>query len=460
MKARRMIGSMGRKIGLDGAIAYSSAARVVQAVAGVISIFFIGAFLTGEEQGFYFTFGSILAIQVFFELGFTGIITQYVAHETAYLTIEPDGSVTGDETHRSRLAYLLRFCTKWYAVVTLLFLLVIIVAGFIYFNRYDKSGGAVEWRIPWIVISLSTALKLFQSPFTSYYMGLGYVKEMNKLVFFQQLVIPIVCWLMLAFGMKLYAAAVNALVGSLIWFLFVGSDSRLCTSFAVLWKQKITEKISYMKEIFPFQWKIAVSWISGYFIFQLFNPVLFATEGAQVAGQMGMTLTVLNAIQAFALSWQVTKVPTYSRMVELRQWGELDTLFNRTLRQMVAVCTVLLAGMFFCIWLLDVTQLGFRGEVLADRFLGYLPMLLMMLPLLANQFVNSWATYLRCHNQEPVLVQSVVMGVCCLLSTLLLGRMFGLYGITCGYCALTLFMSLPWVYLIFIRKKKEWHNEP
>ena len=35
----------------------------------------------------------------------------------------------------------------------------------------------------------------------------------------------------------------------------------------------------------------------GYFIFQLFNPVLFATEGAVVAGQMGMTLAALNGIK-------------------------------------------------------------------------------------------------------------------------------------------------------------------
>ena len=49
------------KLGMDGAIAYSSLARVFQSFSGVISIFFIATFLTGEEQGFYYTFGSILA---------------------------------------------------------------------------------------------------------------------------------------------------------------------------------------------------------------------------------------------------------------------------------------------------------------------------------------------------------------------------------------------------------------
>jgi len=45
-----------KELGVDRAIAYSSGARVVQAFVSVGSIFFFSAFLTGIEQGFYFTF--------------------------------------------------------------------------------------------------------------------------------------------------------------------------------------------------------------------------------------------------------------------------------------------------------------------------------------------------------------------------------------------------------------------
>ena len=69
---------------MDKSIAYSSGARIVQGFTGVASVFFLTSFLTGVEQGFYYTFGSILALQVFFELGLTGIMTQYVAHEVKY----------------------------------------------------------------------------------------------------------------------------------------------------------------------------------------------------------------------------------------------------------------------------------------------------------------------------------------------------------------------------------------
>ena len=42
------------------------------------------------------------------------------------------------------------------------------------------------------------------------------------------------------------------------------------------------------------QWKIAISWTSGYLAFQLFTPLLFRYQNATVAGQMGMTIYISN----------------------------------------------------------------------------------------------------------------------------------------------------------------------
>ena len=445
------------KLGIDGAIAFSSAARVFQAFSGVISIFFIATFLSGDEQGYYYTFGSILAIQVFFELGFTGIMTQYVAHEVAHLRLVESYRYEGEQKYKSRLAYLVRFCIKWYTVVSLLFLVIITIVGIVYFNRFDKSEGSVTWEWPWLLLAFSTAIKLFQSPFTAIYTGLGKVKEMNEVTFYQQLVIPISQWILFACGLKLYVVGIGSLLGVLLWCAYLWR-TELWKILAGLIKERVTDTISYMKEIFPFQWKIALSWISGYFIFQLFNPVLFATEGAVVAGQMGMTLQILTAIQAFAMSWETTKIPLFSGLIEMRKYNELDKVFNKTVRQMMGVCLFLLLIMFLGVVVLRQTGLEVGGSVLGNRFLDYIPMTLMMITILINPLVGSWADYLRCHKQEPFLLQSVVVGVLCCLSTILLGYKYGIIGITIGYCFLRLFVSLPWGYYTYKTKKDEWHK--
>jgi len=453
----KIIKSAAKKIGIDGAIAYSSAARIFQAVAGVVSVFVIASFLTGPEQGYYFTFNSILAIQVFFELGFTGIMTQYVAHEVVHLNLNEEFIYEGKERYKSRLAYLVRFCLKWYTFVAALFLVIIIIVGLIYFGRFASPNDNVNWQGPWYLLSFSTAVKLFQSPFTAILSGLGKVKEMNAISFYQQLIIPLTQWTLFACGLKLYVVGISSLLGVIVWWVYVLKTQLWRILFNLL-KEKITETISYMKEIFPYQWKIALSWISGYFIFQFFNPVLFATEGAVIAGQMGMTIQVLNAIQGFALSWQNTKIPRYCGLIEMRKYNELDTLFYKTIKQMICVCLVILFICYSMIVLLRVTRFTVGNTVFADRFLDYFPMTLMTVSVIVNQFVSSWATYLRCHKKEPYLINSVVMGVLCCLSTLILGKYFGLYGITIGYASLCLFVSLPWGYLIFRTKKSEWHE--
>lgn len=452
------IKTIAQKMGVDKAIAYSSGARVIGAFTGVASVFFITSFLTGVEQGFYYTFGSLLAMQVFFELGLTGIMTQYVAHEASHLQLDENSNYQGERRYVSRLASLVHFCVKWYAVIAFIVVIFLLVVGFIYFNKYgEEQTEQVEWRWPWLLICLATGIKLFQSPFTSIITGLGFVKEVSKISFWQHLLLPLCSWLGLAVGLKLYVVGIGYLLTVLLWFFYVNRYG-FVKLLANLWKEKIEEKVSYMKEIFPYQWRIALSWISGYFIFQLFNPVLFATEGAVVAGQMGMTLTALNAIQTFSFSWLNTKVPLYSKLIALKDYVQLDNIFNKTLKQMVSVCLLLLITFFIIVFFLNITHLKFNGNILADRFLGYIPLLFMMWPIFLQQYVSSWATYLRCHKKEPYLINSICAGIAIGSGTVFFCRLYGIYGVTINYCILQTLFFL-WGYRIYKKYKNKWHND-
>lgn len=48
------------KLGIDKSIFFTSLARIIQAVGGVVSFMFVARCLTEVEQGFYYTFGSIV----------------------------------------------------------------------------------------------------------------------------------------------------------------------------------------------------------------------------------------------------------------------------------------------------------------------------------------------------------------------------------------------------------------
>lgn len=444
------------KLGIDKAIAYTSGNGIIGALIGVFSVVLYATCLTKEEQGYYYTFASVLAIQGFFELGFTGIMTQFVAHEHAHLSWDFDGiGLKGEHKYRSRLASLLHICVKWYTIVAVLFLVSLQVAGTLFFEEFGKDEG-VDWKMPWVIISCMSAWSLFASPLFSFMNGLGLVKDMAKMGFYRTIINTIILWGCLLLGLKLYSMAFSAIVSAGYVILFFATN-KLFKILLGIWKTEIQESVSYMKEIFPYQWRIALSWMSGYFVFNFMNPVIFAMVGSVAAGQFGMSLTVLNQIRSFAMSWITTKIPLMSRLIEMKEFFDLDKIFKRTVIQEVFVCMALLCGFWFTIFTLRETQLSFNGNVLSERFLAYLPLLLVSIPVVLQAVSDNFATYLRCHKKEPFLIISIVSGIASATSILIMGRYFGLYGITGGYCFLAI-AFFPWGYWIYKTKKQKWHE--
>ncbi len=209
-----------------------------------------------------------------------------------------------------------------------------------------------------------------------------------------------------------------------------------------------------MKEIFPFQWKIALSWISGYLIFQLFNPVLFATEGSKVAGQMGMTLVALNGISSISFSWINTKVPLFSRLIAKNNFIELDNIFSKTIKQL-SMINLILALSFISFILLS----GYFKLSIADRFLDISLIIILGIASFFNQYVFAWAAYLRSHKKEPFLINSIVLGILISISVLISAYYYGVIAVVISYSAITLFVGVPWAYYIFQNKKREWHDQ-
>src|ERR1700685_156002 len=75
-----------RVLGLDKAIGFTVLARAWSSAAGLVTVALIARFLSPAEQGYYYTFGSLIALPIVFELGFSFVILQMASHERAHLT--------------------------------------------------------------------------------------------------------------------------------------------------------------------------------------------------------------------------------------------------------------------------------------------------------------------------------------------------------------------------------------
>ena len=76
MSLRRLSG-LGTRLGIDRAVFLTLVGRVWGVGAGLVTIFFVTTALSPEQQGYYYTFYSLIALQVFAELGLNYAIVQF-----------------------------------------------------------------------------------------------------------------------------------------------------------------------------------------------------------------------------------------------------------------------------------------------------------------------------------------------------------------------------------------------
>ncbi len=440
-------------LGLDKAIGFTVLARGWASLAGVVTVLLIARFLSPNEQGYYYTFGSLIALQIVFELGFAFVILQMASHERAHLSFNSDGTISGDTVSHARLASVLQKTVRWYSAAALFLAGFLLVAGAHFFAAHQAVGdGSVHWRPPWFAAALMASITFQIDPVLSFMEGCGFVSNIARVRLFQALIGSVLAWVSLIAHHGLFAPAMiifgNASVAAVwLWHhrkFLVGLLRHAPGEHRILW----------MAEVWPFQWRIAVSWLCGYFIYQLFNPVLFAYKGAVVAGQMGMSLSLANALKSISISWVNTKASPFGALIARKQYSTLDTVFFRSLLQSLVVC--LAGAITICV---GAVYLNWIQSPIAHRILSPVLLALLLLSAMLDTMVFSEALYLRAHKQEKFLPISILSAVLIAGSTLVLGRYFGATGIILGSLAIGLFAGLPLGTYTFLKYRRIWHAE-
>lgn len=436
-------------LGLDRAVGFTVLARLWSSSAGLVTVALIARFLSPAEQGYYYTFGSLVALQIIFELGFSYVILQLASHERARLSISSDHEITGDPVAKARLASVIQKSVRWYSVAAALLASTLLPVGFYFFYTH-QHGHAVAWRLPWCLDALIAVLNFQLDPLLSFLEGCGYVTNIARLRLTQSVTGSLLAWLALIAHHGLFAPSMM-LLGmascSLVW-LF----TKRKLLFGLLRHNSGSNRIRWGQEVWPFQWRIAVSWFCGYFIFWLFNPVLFAYRGPVEAGRMGMSLSLANAILGIAVAWVSTKSAPFGTLIARREYRQLDDTFFRALWQATAVSlagamTAWLGTIFLNLW-----HIRFAQRLLDPSLIAMLMAYMVM-----NVIIFAQAYYLRAHKHEVLLVNSVVGAVSVTAITLIFGKYYGAKGIVIS-CCIGNILGLVWSTYKFQKYRRLWHS--
>lgn len=437
------------KLGIDKPIAFTILARGWASFAGLVTVALIARFLSPAEQGYYYTFGSLVALQIIFELGFSFVILQMASHERAHLEIAADGSVTGNPVAHARLASVLQKAVRWYTSAAVLLAVFLLIAGNYFFSKHEQAN-SIHWHLPWAAAAIAASITFQVDPILSFMEGCGFVANVARVRFCQAATGSLLAWTALVLHHGLFAPSMIIAGNAVVALVWLSSHRKLLIP--LLRYRTEGHRVPWLQEVWPFQWRIAVSWLCGYFIFQLYNPVLFAFRGAVVAGQMGMSLSLANALQAVAVSWINTKAAPFGALIARREFVRLDKIFFQSLRQAMVVCSCGAVAVWVGVIYMNWVHIRFAYRLLDPVSMGFL-----LATVLLNVIVFGEATYLRAHKQEKFLLNSVLGAALMVLSTYLLGKYYGAPGVVIGSLLIGLLMGLPLGTYIFLKYRRLWH---
>jgi hypothetical protein len=411
--------------------------------AGGATVFLLPLWLSPIAQGYYFTFASLLSLQIFFELGLNQIVMQLVSHEVAHLKETEDGYLAGKESHLGRLSSLVHFLQHWYGRAALFFALTAGVAGAVFFMRKGEEPVSM-WLGAWVTLVVTTAVNLRLSPGLAVFEGCGKVGQVARLRLMQSVLGYACLWIALLAGAELWAATAVPLLSALCTNYWLKSNGNLLG-----WLSNRTVGIqnlmSWRIDIFPLQWRVALSWVCGYLIFNLFTPAVFSIYGAVEAGKLGMALTVFSSISNIGMSWLNAKAPNFTMHIARGERRQLNILFRALFIRSTAATILLSAGVVLVAIDLNSLDQSIMGRVASPDILAILAAVTV-----ANSLVFAMAMYMRAHREEPMLTQSLVFGMLTVL-IVYFGSKVSIFAMMFSYMLACIFISVPWTVHLFRR---------
>ena len=441
-----------RIMGVDRAVGYALIGQGGAMLIQPITLFVIASCLTEQEQGFFYAFGGVIALQAFFDLGLGLATLHFASHEAGHLTWTAGDILTGDPIAKSRLASVLRLSLIWYSVIAVALVATLVPVGWLYFLKREGSG--VAWQAAWVWTVLGAAGLLLTVPLVQFLAACGKMVETMRAMAVQRLGMGLAQCLVLIAGGKLLSWPISQTLGVAViafWLRYWYPAFRDLLKHAGEGPQ-----VNWWREVWPFQWKVVVSSFAFFMTAQAFTLVLFdkTPAGQAEAGRMGISLQVMSALVSATVIWINARVPTFCHLIARRDWSGLDQVFRRVFVQSVGVATAAAVAVWIVFVLLRAADVELGRRVLPAWPLG-----LLLANVVVQTMVHALNSYLRAHRREPFVWSFAIMGGAMLIAVTI-ARSYGAVGMAASLLILNTTICLGGGSLIFVRCRRAWHAEP
>ncbi|MCU0711539.1 MAG: hypothetical protein MUC43_05735 [Pirellula sp.] len=428
--------TIAKRFQIDRTLWFAMSARAWQAISGPLTIVFLVRALTLGEQGVYYVLASVMSIQLFFELGLLNVLISQSGHLAS--------DIASNRPHaKQRMSQLISVAGRWFLGASMLYALAAI--GFGWRTLVDKASSD-DWKTPLVCLSIVAAGSVALAPRLAILEGAGYRASVYKVRFFQMLLGTLAVWSTLLMGFKLWALVFSSFVQFLCSFLatfvfYRAFFDSLTNANGNREPNATVEEESGLKwfsEVFPLQWRVALTSMAYHIATQFFTVILVWHHGEEAAGRLGMTMSIVVAIQGMAITFIQTKFSLVSNLHGAGDREGAGELWRRSALISSGLLVTALLSVLAVVWLLPMAGRGWE-----DRFIEPWQIVILAVGCLANHGVALQSFYVLSRKGRPFLAACLVGFGATAIFVWFGGARWGATGIVTGYALGMLGVTLP-----------------
>lgn len=380
--------------------------RVFTLLAGLLVVALVVPSLSKIEQGYFFVFTSIAASQVLFELGLSGLIVHHFSREHAKLLIKTEGA--GKITEAINAVAVKNYCRKYFMVSSAMYSIIIGTGGAVFLNS-SPQGGEVSWIYPWIIITIGTALNLFNFNYHAYLNGFSEVTSSYAIRIKANILMIGLLSTMVVVGAGLLAYPISMMVSNLYATLLLRTACKKLDQTYIHVSGGSSQEIKMGRN----QVRMALSAASGYVVANSLTPYALHFYGAEYAGRIGLGLAIFSAISTLSVARTTAEAPKYGHVIEKNDLPLLHTMWKKT-----ALITLVFA-LTLCIIAIGLIFLmeNYFPSV-SHRFLKVEDLVILGLFSISGVTLASISTVLRAFKEELLMLPSLAAAAIMIVSQL------------------------------------------
>ena len=396
-------------LGFDRKVVTGLGAKLLGLCAGPLGAVITVLTLSVEKQGLYYLFASLLALRALFELGAGTSVVQISAHART-----GDESPNGSPLEPAFVATV----NHWMRRVATIYGVLAGVGGYMFLAV--KLGNDPQTLLAWVAFIAISSLQFSSEGRWGLLDGADKVSEVNVLRIKNSIIQYVVQWSLLFCGAGLLSFCLGATSA------YISQEIHFRTRYPWMYAPRNAQEPmllkKYQMELVGLVKRASQTYIAGYFVFQVQQPICFHFLGGAASAKLGFTQSVGTAIIGVPSVWLAMNFPRLAHLVADNEITAARKLFKTKWIQLT--CFTVMG--FFMAW--AATRVLGNVPRFADRFMTERGCLLLFTSLCIQTIAMGLIYWPRAFKVEPFVRVAYVQMIATPLLFYFMVRGWGLEG--------------------------------